>query len=221
MKDNLTELVFVLDRSGSMGGLEDDTIGGYNSLIEKQKIEDGEATISTVLFDDRFELVHDRVDIRSVSPMTKAEYFVRGSTALLDAVGMAITTIGQKLRQTPENERPSKVMFVITTDGMENASREYSVKQVKEMISHQTEKYGWEFLFLGANIDAVGVAQDIGIRAERAVRYNNDSKGVQMNYCAMSDAVSGFRKSSKVDDNWKDAIDEDFKEFLKRQDDKI
>ncbi|NCA91954.1 VWA domain-containing protein [bacterium] len=212
MKDNLTELVFILDRSGSMGGLEGDTIGGYNSFIGKQKAEDGEAFLSTVLFDDRFEVIHNRVDIKSVKPLTDKEYFVRGSTALLDSIGRGIDAIGIKLKGTPEAERPAKVLFVITTDGMENASREYSAKRVKEMIQHQTDKYGWEFLFLGANIDAIGVAQNMGIRAERAVRYNNDSRGVEMNYCVMSDAVSGFRRSKKIDDKWKAEIEEDYAE---------
>jgi uncharacterized protein YegL len=210
MKDNLTELVFILDRSGSMGGLESDTIGGYNGFIEKQKFEDGDALLSTVLFDDKFEVFHDRVDIKSAVPLTDKEYFVRGTTALLDAIGIGIDTIGRRLKATPEKDRPAKVLFVITTDGMENASKEYSAKRVKEMIQHQTDKYGWEFLFLGANIDAVGVAKDIGIRAERAVRCNNDSVGIEMNYYAMSDTVSSYRRSRKIDEKWKDKIEDDY-----------
>ena len=210
MKKGLTELVFILDRSGSMRGLENDTIGGYNGFIEKQKSEDGDAILSTVLFDDKFEVIHDRVDIKSATSLTDKEYFVRGSTALLDAIGRSVDAIGRRLEATTESDRPAKVLFVITTDGMENASREYSAKRIKEMIQHQTDKYGWEFLFLGANIDAVGVAQDIGIRAERAVRYNNDSIGVNMNYCVMSEAVSSYRRSKNIDDNWKDEIEEDY-----------
>ncbi len=210
MKGNLTELVFILDRSGSMGGLESDTIGGYNGFIEKQKLEDGDALLSTVLFDDKIEMFHDRVDIKRAAPLTDKEYFVRGTTALLDAIGIGIDTIGRRLKATPEKDRPAKVLFVITTDGMENASKEYSVKRVKEMIQHQTDKYGWEFLFLGANIDAVGVAKDIGIRAERAVRYNNDSVGIAMNYGTMSDTVSNYRRSRKIDEKWNYKIKEDY-----------
>ena len=155
MKKGLTELVFILDRSGSMSGLESDTIGGYNSLLEKQKKEDGECVISTVLFDDKYELLHDRINLKGIVPITEREYFVRGSTALLDAVGRTIDKIGNAQKHTAEEERAEKVMFVITTDGMENSSREYGYDKVRQMIERQKDKYGWEFIFLGANIDAV------------------------------------------------------------------
>lgn len=216
MKENLMELVFIIDRSGSMRGLESDTIDGYNSFIEKQKSLEGEVTLSTVLFNNSFDVIHNRIDIRSVKKLTAKEYFAHGSTALLDAIGRAIVFIGKRLEETEEDSRPSKVLFVITTDGMENASREYSYKRIKEMIKHQTEIYSWEFLFLGANIDAVGVAQDIGIRAERAARYNNDSVGVKMNYSVMNEAISCIRKEKNIDSKWKDKIEADYKERNKK-----
>jgi len=210
MKDNLTELVFILDRSGSMGGLEADTVGGCNSFIEKQKGEDGEAYLTTVLFDDKYELLHDRADIQSVRPLTSKEYFVRGSTALLDAIGITVDAIGKKLSDTPEPERPERVLFVITTDGMENASREYSVERVRGMIEHQKEKYAWEFLFLGANIDAIGTARSIGISQDRAVRYCCDSAGVGLNYEVMSEAVSEYRAGKLMRFDWKAQIEDDY-----------
>lgn len=216
MKENLMELVFIIDRSGSMAGLESDTIDGYNSFIQEQKKVEGEVTLSTVLFNNSFDVVHNRVDIRSVKPLTKNEYYAQGSTALLDAIGRSIVYIGERLEETKEEKRPSKVMFVITTDGMENASCEYTYKRIKEMIKHQTEIYSWEFLFLGANIDAVGVAQDIGIRAERAVRYNNNSAGVRMNYNIMSNTVSKIREEDLFDELWKSKIEEDYKKNNKK-----
>ena len=189
MKKNLTELVFILDRSGSMSGLEADTIGGFNSLIEKQKKEDGEAYVSVVLFDDRTDVIYDRVDIRKVEPMNDSQYYVRGCTALLDAVGGAIHHIGNVHKYAREEDVPEKTLFIITTDGMENASRAYSYDKVRRMIEHQKEKYHWEFLFLGADIDAVSVADRFGIRANRAVRYEHDSAGTQLNFEVLEKAV--------------------------------
>lgn len=211
MKKGLTELVFILDRSGSMSGLESDTIGGYNSLLDKQKKEDGECVITTVLFDDKYELLHDRINIKGIVPITEREYFVRGSTALLDAIGRTIDKIGNAQKHTAEDERAEKVMIVITTDGMENASREYSYDKVRQMIERQKEKYGWEFIFLGANIDAVETAARFGISADRAANYHADSEGTQLNYKVVSDAVSGFRASRPISNDWKERIDEDYK----------
>ena len=177
MKKDLTELVFILDRSGSMQGLEEDTIGGFNSMLEKQKRETGEAFVSTILFDDWAEVLHDRIPIREVSPITGRDYWVRGCTALLDALGGAIQHIANIHKYARSEDIPEHTLFVITTDGMENASRRYSVHQVQEMICHQQKKYGWEFLFLGANIDAVETAGRLGIAPERAVNYHSDSQG--------------------------------------------
>jgi len=210
MKKNLTEIVFILDRSGSMGGLERDTIGGYNSFIEKQQKESGEANLSTVLFDHEYELLHDKIDIRKVKPLTKNEYFVRGTTALYDAIGNSIEITGKRLAETEEKERPSKVIFVITTDGMENASNEYTQEKVKSMVEHQKEKYSWEFLFLGANIDAVKTAASFGIEKEMAVDFLCDSEGVELFYSEVSKAVSKVRKSEKLDSKWKMQIEADF-----------
>ena len=212
MKKGLTELVFILDRSGSMSGLEQDTIGGYNSLLEKQKKEPGEATITTVLFDDHYELLHDRINLKGISPITDKEYFVRGSTALLDAIGRTIDKIGNAQKRTAENERAEKVMIVITTDGMENASREYGYDKIKTMIERQKEKYGWEFLFIGANIDAVETASKFGISADRAANYHADSKGTGVIYDAVSETVCCMRSapSAPISAEWKKTIDEDF-----------
>ena len=174
MKKNLTELVFILDRSGSMSGLEADTIGGYNSLLEKQKREEGEAYVSTVLFDHETEVLHDRVKLQDLKPMTDREYYVRGCTALLDALGGAIHHIARIHKCAREEDRPEKTLFVVITDGMENSSRRYSLSKVKRMVEKEKEKYGWEFLFLGANMDAVEVAGRFGISADRAVRYECD-----------------------------------------------
>lgn len=210
MKKGLTELVFILDRSGSMSGLETDTIGGYNSMLNKQKAEDGECHITTVLFDDNYELLHDRIDIRAVSPITDKEYFVRGSTALLDAIGKTIKKTHNALKHTASDFRPENVMFVIITDGQENASREYSAMKVKGLIEQQ-KKEGWEFIFLGANIDAIETARHFGISADRAQNYHADSIGVQVNFNAVNDAVVSFRRTSKLKEDWKQNIDEDFK----------
>lgn len=211
MKKNLTEIVFILDRSGSMSGLEGDTIGGFNAMIEKQKKEPGEALISTVLFDNASEVIHDRVPVQQVAPMTEKEYSVRGCTALLDAIGGAIHHIGNVHKYARDEDVPEHTLFVITTDGMENASRSYGSDKVKAMIEHQKEKYGWEFLFLGANIDAVETAQHFGIGADRAVNYHADHEGTQLNYDVLSDAVSSVRCGAALEENWKERIDKDFK----------
>ena len=210
MRKNLTEIVFILDRSGSMSGLETDTIGGFNSMIEKQKKENGEALISTVLFDNVSEVIHDRVPVQKVEPMTDRDYSVRGCTALLDAIGGAIHHIGNVHKYARSEDVPEHTLFVITTDGMENASRRYDSEKVKKMIERQKEKYGWEFLFLGANIDAVETAKHFGIGADRAVNYNSDHKGTQLNYEVLSEAVSAVRCSVPLGTNWKKRIDEDF-----------
>jgi uncharacterized protein YegL len=211
MKKGLTELVFILDRSGSMSGLESDTIGGYNALLQKQKKEVGEAVITAVLFDDKYELLHDRINLRGIDSITDKEYFVRGSTALLDAVGKTISKIGNAQKHTVEDERAEHVMFVITTDGMENASREFNYEKIRQMIEHQKSKYGWEFIFLGANIDAIDTAERFGISKDRATNYNADSEGTLLNYEVISETVSCMRASREISENWKDRIEEDFK----------
>lgn len=209
---NLTELVFILDRSGSMQGLEADTIGGFNSMLSKQQKEAGEAYLSTVLFDDKVEVLHDRVRVDSVRPITQKEYYVRGCTALLDALGGAIRHIGNIHKYARPEDVPEHTLFVITTDGMENASRHYTAPQIKAMIQRQKEKYGWEFLFLGANIDAVETARRLGIGSDRAVNYHNDSAGTRLNYATVSAAVSAVRCSKPLSPHWKDAIEKDFRE---------
>ena len=211
MKKDLTEIVFILDRSGSMSGLEGDTIGGFNAMIEKQKREPGEALISTVLFDNENEVIHDRVDIQKIEPMTDKEYYVRGCTALLDAVGGAIHHIGNVHKYAREEDRPEKTLFVITTDGMENASRKYSYDRLKMMIERQKEKYGWEFIFLGANIDAAKEAARFGIDAERAANYHADSVGTAVIYEAMSEAVCNVRACRPMNADWKKNVDADYK----------
>ena len=193
MKKGLTEIVFILDRSGSMGGLENDTIGGYNSMIAKQKTEEGEAIISTVLFDNETEVLHDRVPLAKVEPITGKEYFVRGSTALLDAVGGAIHHIGNVHKYARPEDVPEKTLFIITTDGMENSSTRYNYDRVKKMVERQKEKYHWEFIFLGANIDAVEVAGRFGVDKSRAVTYECDSAGTKLNYQVMGRMVSCAR----------------------------
>ena len=211
MKKNLTELVFILDRSGSMAGLEKDTIGGFNAMIGKQKAEDGETYISTVLFDNHTEVIHDRVALDAVPRLTEKEYYVRGCTALLDAVGGAIHHIGNVHKYAREEDRPEKTMFVITTDGMENASRRYSYDKVKAMITRQKEKYGWEFLFLGANIDAAREAARFGIAEDCAADYLADSDGTAVIYEAVSEAVCNVRACRPVEAGWKKKIDADFR----------
>lgn len=210
MKKNLTELVFILDRSGSMSGLESDTIGGYNSMLSKQKEEEGEVIITTVLFDDEYELLHDRISIKGVDSITDKEYFVRGTTALLDAIGKTLNKIINVQRNTAENEKAENIMFVIITDGMENSSYEYNYDKIKNMIEHQKNKYGWEFIFLGANIDSVATAEHFGIDKDRAADYKADSKGTLLNYEVISDTVSSLRKNKKVSSSWKDRIERDY-----------
>jgi len=204
---NLTEMVFILDRSGSMGGLESDTIGGYNSLIEKQKNEIGDAVVTTVLFDDQYDMIHDRVDIMKINHITSKEYFARGMTGLLDAVGKTINHVGNRHKNALDNEVPGKTMVTIITDGHENASKEFNLPQIKQMIERQKEKYGWEFVFLGANIDAVSTAADIGITADRAVTYCADSEGTRMNFDAVSDMAGCVRNSAPIMPSWKDKIE--------------
>lgn len=195
MRKGLTEVVFILDRSGSMSGLEADTIGGFNSMIEKQRKEEGEAYISTVLFDDRQDVIYDRVPIEKVEPMTDRQYYVRGCTALLDAIGGAIHHIGNVHKYARREDVPEKTLFVITTDGMENSSRRYTYEKVKRMVERQKERFGWEFLFLGANIDAVDVAGRFGIGPDRAINYECDSVGTALNYKVLANTVSAVRRS--------------------------
>ena len=212
MKKNLTELVFILDRSGSMAGLERDTIGGFNAMMEKQKREPGETLVSTVLFDQDTQVIHDRVPLEELRPLTEEEYYVRGSTALLDAVGGAIRHIGNVHKYAREEDVPEKTLFVITSDGMENASRRYDYDRVKAMIRHQQERYGWEFLFLGANIDAAQEAGRFGIRPECAADYHADSRGTRVIYESLSQAVCQVRTcDAPLRADWKEEIDRDFK----------
>ena len=212
MKNNITEIVFILDKSGSMSGFETDTVGGFNSAIEKQKEGDGKVYVSTVLFDNNSEVIHDRVDIYGIKPMTREDYRVGGCTALLDAIGGAIHHIGNIHKYARPEDVPEHTIFFITTDGMENASHRYTSAKVKEIIERQREKYGWEFIFLAANIDAVETAENIGIRRERAVNYCQDSAGVQVTYEAMSEAIMTMRCSRSLDDGaWRKGIDKDNK----------
>ena len=211
MKKDLTELVFILDRSGSMQGLESDTIGGFNSLLEKQKQQPGEALVSTVLFDSRVEVLHDRVPVSRIRPITGRDYFVQGCTALLDAVGGAIHHIGNIHKYARPEDVPEHTLFVVITDGMENASRRYTARGVREMIRRQKERYGWEFLFLGANIDAVEAAGGLGIGADRAANFHADSAGTRLNYEAVSQAAAALRACAPLDAHWKDAIEQDFR----------
>lgn len=209
--DQLTELVFILDKSGSMAGLERDTIGGFNAMLEKQKAAEGEAVVTTVLFNNGYELLHDRIPVRAVAPLTKREYEVGGSTALLDAAGRTIHKIINAAKRTAPEYRPGKVMFVITTDGHENASREFSYEQIRTLIERQKKEYGWEFLFLGANIDAVAAAGQFGIGADRAANYHADGAGTRLNFEAVSEAISGLRESRPLTSAWKERIDRDYK----------
>ncbi len=207
MNKELTEMVFILDRSGSMAGLEDDTIGGFNAMVRKQQKEEGKALLSAVLFSDRSNVIYDRVDIEKVEPMNDRQYQVGGCTALLDAVGEAIRHIRNVHKYAREEDRPAKTVFVITTDGMENASREYDYKKVSSMIREQQEK-GWEFLFLGANIDAVAAARDLGIREDMAVEYEADSEGTELNFEVVSGAIGSLRRREVLDASWKADIEE-------------
>lgn len=207
MKKGLTEMVFILDRSGSMAGLEADTIGGYNSMLEKQKTLEGEALVSTVLFDHESTVICDRRHLTEVPEMTEEEYYVRGCTALLDAVGGAIHHIGNVHKYARDEDRPEKTVFVITTDGVENASKIYTYSKVQSMIKRQTEKYGWEFLFLGANIDAKAEAGRLGIRERRAVKYQNDKKGTALNYKVVGEAIAELRCCSAISDDWAEEIE--------------
>ncbi len=207
----MTELVFILDRSGSMSGLERDTIGGFNSMIDKQRKEPGKALVSTVLFDNYSEVIHDRVPLENVPRMTEEEYFVRGCTALLDAVGGAIHHIGNIHKYAREEDVPEKTLFIITTDGMENASHRYTYEKVHAMIKRQQEKYGWEFLFLGANIDAAAEAKRFGIDESRAANFHCDEEGTALNYEVISEAIMSVRCGCDLSDDWKERIDEDYK----------
>lgn len=206
MRNNLTEIIFILDRSGSMDGLTDDTIGGFNSFIEQQKGVDGEAKITTVLFDDRYELLHNGIDINEVKYLTRNDYYARGMTALYDAIGKTINDVGDRLNKTSENDRPSKVIVVITTDGAENSSTEFSRNKIKEMITHQTEKYNWEFIFLGANIDSAAVGGSIGIASGRSINYSASNKGIESVYCTMSNTISAYRDTGSIDEKLFDSI---------------
>ena len=210
MKNNLTEIVFILDRSGSMGGLETDTIGGFNAMLERQKKAEGEVLLSTLLFSNETEVLHDRADIRQVEPLSLQDYRVGGSTALLDAIGGAIRHIGNLHREARPEERPAHTLFVITTDGQENASRRYGYAELKRLIERQKERYGWEFLFLGANMDAVAAASRFGIEADRAVRYHCDRAGIALNYEAVGEAILTLREKSTLDRDWGARIREDY-----------
>jgi uncharacterized protein YegL len=212
MNNNLTELVFILDRSGSMAGLETDTIGGFNAMVEKQKKEEGEAHLSAVLFSSESSVLYDRVDVRKVEPMTERQYFVGGCTALLDAIGSAVHHIANVHKYAREEDRPAKTVFVITTDGMENASSRFTYDEVKKLIERQREQYGWEFLFLGANMDAVSAARRFGIREDRAVRYEPDRRGTALNYKVVGETISRVRCGRSIEADWKAEIEEDYEQ---------
>ncbi len=216
MKKNLTEIVFILDRSGSMSGLEKDTIGGFNAMIEKQKKQDGDCFVSTVLFDNESKVLHDRIKLSDIPKMTDSDYTVRGCTALIDAIGGAIHHIGNIHKYARPEDVPEHTMFVITTDGMENASYHYTSKQVKKMIERQKEKYGWEFLFIGANIDAVETAARYGIDKDRAVNYNADGQGTHIVYNAVAKAVCDVRASAPLNADWSEEINADYQRRRKK-----
>lgn len=210
MKKGLTEIVFILDRSGSMSGLEKDTIGGFNTTIDKQKQEEGEAYVSTVLFDTEMQVLHDRVPLANIAPLTEKEYYARGCTALLDAIGGAIHHIGNVHKYAREEDRPEKTIFVITTDGYENASHKYTSDRVKQMIERQKQKYDWEFIFLGANIDAIETARNFGIDEERAANFVNDGEGIEVMYEAQCCLMSDIRNKRVNRREWKRNVDADF-----------
>lgn len=210
MGNNITELVFILDRSGSMSGLESDTIGGFNAMLEKQKAQPGKAYVTTVLFDNELQTLHDRIPLERVRPLTDKDYTVRGSTALLDAMGHTIRHIASIHRYARPEDVPERTVFVITTDGMENASHRFTADQIRAKVEHEKKKYGWEFLFLGANIDAIGTASRFGIGADRAVNYRADKKGTQVIYDTVSDAVCQMRACAPLAANWSAPIEEDF-----------
>lgn len=216
MKKNVTEVVFILDKSGSMAGLETDTIGGYNSMLNKQRKAEGEAFVTTVLFNHQYELLHDRINVRGISPITERDYEVGGTTALLDAIGFSIQKIGNVQKYTSKEEKADKVLFVITTDGMENASREFTPEQIKKMIKHQKEKYGWDFIFLGANIDAISTAAQFGIDEDFAVDYHADNLGTKLNYEMVSEAVVKVRSGKNIDRSWKEGIERDYQGRLRK-----
>lgn len=205
------ELVFILDRSGSMAGLEDDTIKGFNGLLNKQREAMGEVLVTTVLFDHAYELLHDRINIKSINNISEKEYYVRGSTALLDAIGYTIDKIGNVQKVSIPGYRADKVLFIITTDGMENASRKYSYKMIKHRIDHQKKKFNWEFIFMGANIDAIAIADQFGIDSKWAVKFHSDQKGTTLNFKTMDKVVSDLRSNQKIKDEWKDEIENDYK----------
>ena len=212
MKKGLTELVFILDRSGSMCGLEDDTIGGFNGMIRKQKEAEGEAFVTTVLFDDRYEVIHDRVPLKQMKPLTTKEYYVRGCTALLDALGRTITKVRNTGYRLPEEERPEKVIVVITTDGFENASEKFSYAQIRHMTEDMQKHYNWEFIFLGANMDAVAEGARFGIRKDRSVTFANDGEGIRKNYQVLGETLKCMRAPGmRVDGSWKKEIEEETK----------
>ena len=212
MKNNTTELVFILDRSGSMSGFESDTIGGFNSILDKQKKTDGKCYVTTVLFSDHSKLLHDRVDISEVKPLTDDDYRVGGCTALLDAVGKTIRHIAKIHKYARSEDVPEKTLFVITTDGYENASRRFDADEVKRMVEHEKEKYGWEFIFLGADIDAVETAGRIGIDRSRAANYHKDTVGNETMFCSVNEAITMTRACATIDDSWKADVDRDFEE---------
>ena len=211
MKNNITELVFILDRSGSMAGFESDTIGGFNATIEKQKKQEGGCYVSTVLFDNQSEVLHDRVKLGDIPLMTDKDYTVRGCTALFDAIGGAIHHIGNIHKYARPEDVPEHTIFIITTDGMENASHRFSRQQIKEKIKRQTEKYGWEFIFLAANIDAEDTAEGIGISRDRAVNYTQDEDGIAITYETMCEAITAVRCDSIATGNWRKKLDNDNK----------
>ncbi len=210
IKTERTELVFILDRSGSMAGLEDDTVGGFNSMILKQKDAPGEVIVTTVLFNEGYEVIHDRINIKAIQPMTKKEYNVGGSTALFDAIGKTILKIDNVQKNSSKDYRAGKVLFVITTDGMENSSIEFNFRKIRELIKEKKEKDGWEFIFLGANIDAEETAESIGIDSDKSANYHADSEGTRLNYEVLSKFICKFRENKTIDYNWKEEIDEDF-----------